>query len=181
MAFQGVPVPVGNTVGDGSGTITTLLTDSSGRQIVKPPTDGTNTQPLASAANLAAADQKGAALVVKPGEWRVSHNPAAATQATIQKAGGGAGVKHVVTGIAAYIACGATAQTPLTVRVIEETSNEILFVGKIAAPANGQGKIELTGLNIIQVTANKGLTVEFTAAGVTASEQSVWMTGYSVS
>ncbi len=62
-------------------------------------TDGTNTTALAvgSAANSSAAVTGNKALIVDiPGQWTVTSNPAAATQASASKTAGAAGVRHVV-------------------------------------------------------------------------------------
>lgn len=136
----------------------------------------------ASAAALAAALGTGVALVAPPGNWTAVHAPAAATQATISKAAGGAGVRHIATGITATIACGATAQTPINVYLRDGATGAgaIIWAGAIAAPANGVGVITLTGLSIVG-TANTAMTLEFSAAGVAASVEAVTLTGYDVS
>lgn len=60
MPVFDVPVPVGNTAADGSGTTTFLKTNSSGIQQVQP-TDGTNTQAFDSSGNAKVVPQASAA------------------------------------------------------------------------------------------------------------------------
>src|SRR5579872_3475154 len=69
--------------------------------------DGTNAVTLktASAANLAtgATAGNGAMMTVRAADWALNNLPAAATQATVSKAAGAAGVKHVCTSVAGAI------------------------------------------------------------------------------
>lgn len=184
MSFQGVPVQTGNTVGDGSGTPTNLLTDADGRLLSSTiPGDGANTIRVATAAVLAAASGANAQLVTPPGAWQVNHAPAAATKATATKAAGGSGVRHVITGIYATLACDANAQTPLGVSLVEDAAGTpvTLWSGVLAAPANGAGVIALSGLNLVQPTADRTLTLSFSAAGVSLSLEAVTLTGFDIS
>jgi hypothetical protein len=146
--------------------------------------DGTNLRGAlaASAANLTATTTQAALLTAPYAAWNISNRPAAATKATVTKAAGAAGVRHVVTGFAFTIACGATAQTPLQVDVIDGATGGTtrLFSGTIAAPVNGVGVVALSCLSLIG-TAATGLTIEFSAAGVAASVQAVSLWGYSTS
>ena len=64
--------------------------------------DGVNavTFKTLSAANLATGATAGnGALMTRPADWAVNNLPAAATQATVSKAAGAAGVKHVCTSV----------------------------------------------------------------------------------
>ncbi len=71
-----------------------------------------------SAANLATLLSLGAALSVRPGEWSVNHVPAAATLATISRAAGAAGVRHVCTSIdAALVLPAAANQAAITLNL----------------------------------------------------------------
>lgn len=110
-------------------------------------------------------------------QWSVQHTPAAATQATITKAAV-AGYRHVCDSITATIACGATAQTPIQVVLRDGATGvgAILWSAKLAAPVNGMGDIEMTDLGIPGTSGN-AMTLEFTGAGVAASEQAVAMVG----
>ena len=113
------------------------------------------------------------------GKWSVVHNPSTATQATITKAAGATGVRHVCTGITATIATGATAQTPITVYLRDGATGAgtIIWTGTLAAPANSVGVIAITDL-YLPGSAATAMTLEFSAAGVTASLQAVTLTGY---
>lgn len=118
-------------------------------------------------------------IVTGPTSWTAVHNPSTATQATIAKAAGGAGVKHVCTGIVATIATGTTAQTPLSVYLRDGASGAgtIIATGTLSAPANSGGVLALLGLHIVG-SANTAMTLEFSGAGVTASLQAVTLMGY---
>lgn len=113
-------------------------------------------------------------------QWSVQHTPTAATQATITKAAV-AGTRHVCDSITATIACGATAQTPINVVLRDGASGvgAILWSAKLSAPVNSMADIELESLGIIGTSGN-AMTLEFTAAGVAASEEAVSMVGYDI-
>jgi hypothetical protein len=117
--------------------------------------------------------------VVAPGSWSVYHAPAAATKATITKAAGGTGVRHVATMISATIACDSTAQTPLNVYLRDGATGAgtILWAGTVAAPANGNGGVAVPLPNVAG-TENTAMTLEFSAAGVTASVEAVTLCGF---
>jgi len=114
----------------------------------------------------------------KSNQWPVQNTPAAATQATITKAAV-AGVRHVCDSITATIACAATAQTPIQVVLRDGTTGAgtILWSAELAAIANGMGEVAVTGLGIPGTSGN-AMTLEFVAAGVAASVESVSMVGY---
>ena len=147
--------------------------------------DGTNatTFKTQSAANVSAAQQNGAQVVSREGNWGQAHTPIVATVATTTKAAGGAGVRHVCTGIAFSMAVGTTAQTAIQVSLRDGATGagNILWsmtIVKLASePMTAFG---LTGLSI-PGTAATAMTLEFSAAGVTNSFQSVSLTGYDVS
>lgn len=113
-------------------------------------------------------------------QWSVQHTPGAAAQATITKAAA-AGYRHVCDSITATIACAGTAQTPIQVVLRDSTSGTgtILWSAKLAAPVNGMADIELNGLGIVGSSGN-AMTLEFSVAGVAASEQTVSMVGYDI-
>lgn len=108
--------------------------------------------------------------------WTETHYPSAATKATKSHAAE-SGKRHVVTCVSATIATDSTAQTPIAVQLIDDTTP--LATWTVSAPANGQGGIALCGLKFIG-TANKAMTLEFSGAGVSSSRQSVAMQGYTV-
>jgi hypothetical protein len=136
----------------------------------------------ASAANVAGASGVGVALATGPGNWTTNHVPSTATLATITKSAGGSGVRHVCNSITATVATGATAQTPILVYLRDgaTTAGTILWAGTLSAPANSAGVLAVTGLSIVG-TANTAMCLEFSAAGVTASQCVVTLGGYSTS
>lgn len=103
----------------------------------------------------------------------VSNFPATATKATISVAGR-TGYRHVCTAISAIIAAGATAQTPVGVTLFDGASGaaNVLFQGVLSAPANQTGSIILTGL-FIPGSQGSAMTLEFSGAGVVASQEAV--------
>lgn len=114
--------------------------------------------------------------------WNINSVPSTAAQATATQAapagGLAAGLILRLRSIVAAVATGATAQTPLqwVIRDGASGSGTILRTGVVAAPANsGDAMIEES----MDVRASPGnaLTVEFTAAGVTASQESVSASG----
>lgn len=116
----------------------------------------------------------------EPGWWSVNHAPAAATQATIAKAAV-AGKRHVCKCITATLACGATAQTPITVVLRDGLTGAgpVLWAGVLSAPVNQCASIQLPGLSIVG-SPNTAMTLEFTAAGVAASLEAVTLNGFDV-
>jgi hypothetical protein len=125
-------------------------------------------------------DSPGALITINPTTgFSVLHAPAAATQATITKSAGAAGVKHVCTSIAATLAAGGTAQTPINVYLRDGATGTgtIIWAGSVSAPVNSAAIIALTDLSIVGSAAT-AMTLEFSAAGVAASVQAVTLTGY---
>jgi hypothetical protein len=117
--------------------------------------------------------------VARQPDWGVKHTPAAATQATISKAAGAAGTKHVCTSIAATLATAGTAQTVLKLQLRDGASGAgtIVWEQTILLAANLVWSIVLSGLNIIGSDAT-AMTLEFSGANVADSYASVAMTGY---
>lgn len=109
--------------------------------------------------------------------WNVVHQPAAATQATITKAAGGANVRHVVTGFTVSIAAAGTAQTPVLVELLDNATQ--IWCAQLAAPINSSQYISRENL-AIPITANTAVTLRFAAAGVAASLEAVTLHGYSL-
>lgn len=134
-----------------------------------------------SAANLTATTSAGTTLTAPLSTWSVTNTPATATQATASRAAGAAGVRHVATSITVCIATGATAQTPILSHLRDGATGAgtILRSWSHAAPVNSKSCDNLSGLAMIG-TAATAMTVEFTGAGVAASQQTVTLTGYSV-
>src|SRR5687767_14605001 len=133
-----------------------------------------------NAAALAATVSTKALLAVAPGNWSVNHTPAAATQATITKAAGAAGVRHVCTSISATLATIGTAQSSvilLNLRDGATGAGTILWSKQVALPANAVWNVDLSGLTIVGSAAT-AMTLEFSAANAAASFASVAMTGF---
>lgn len=144
----------------------------------------------ASAANLAALSALGAQLITTPGNWSVFQIPAVATQATISRAAGATGVRHVCTSIRAKLRT-ATAATAATVTVNLRDgatgAGTILYSATLDINTNVAtiaGKesdvIELTGLNI-PGSAATAMTLETAAAPAANCFAEVQMTGYDAS
>jgi hypothetical protein len=148
--------------------------------------DGTNDIKSASAANLAAQTGINAQMSTPPGNWAVNHTPAINTQATISKAAGAAGVRHVCTSITATLGqSGAgTAQGVIQVNLRDGATGAgtILWSASLSSPTTTSpvAVINLSGLNIVGSAAT-AMTLEFSAAGGANVFESVAMTGYDVS
>lgn len=149
--------------------------------------DGTNAVTLktASAANLAtgATAGNGSAMVTAPADWAVNNVAGAATQATITKAAGAAGVKHVATSISGQISTVGTAQAAQLVFNLRDGATgagTVLWSVGISLATNSTWGFYLTGLHIIGSAAT-AMTLETAAAPVAAAFASVALTGYDVS
>lgn len=134
-----------------------------------------------SAANLAAFTGVGGQVSAGPGEWAIQHTPAAATQATITRAAGGAGVRHVCRSITCSIlAVAAQGQIILNLRDGGTGAGTILWSAQFSLSAGTSDRIALTGLNIVG-SANTAMTLEVAAAPAATNFASVALTGYDVS
>lgn len=114
--------------------------------------------------------------------WTLNNTPAAAAQATATKAAGAAGVSHVAKRLTAWVSTGAAAQTPVNVVIRDGASGAgtILFSASVACVADGFCFIDIDNLHLVG-TAATAMTVEFSAAGVAASQEVVNLQGYDVS
>lgn len=138
----------------------------------------------AAAANLSGATSIGAQLVSDPGNWSINSVPAAAAQATISRAAGGAGVRHVCTSIGAVLIIPPAVNQSLiqlNLRDGATGAGTILWSQQFgigaALAAGGQQQVNLSGLKIVG-SANTAMTLEFSAAGVATTAQSVALTGH---
>jgi len=135
-----------------------------------------------SAANLSAATQSQTLMVTEPGDWAVNHTPAAGVRATITRAAGAAGVRHVCTSIdARLIGVGAIA-APILVNLRDGATGAgtILWSGYLFAPAAGSKDVAtISGLHIFGSAAT-AMTLEFAAAGGAGDFESVSITGHDV-
>lgn len=116
--------------------------------------------------------------ILKSPEWGIEHRPAAATQATISRAAS-TGKKHYCKSITATIAAVGTASGIVTAVLRDGASGggTVLWSGKMNVPIGGSASIALSDLNI-EGTPGTAMTLEFTAAGAAATEETVAMTGY---
>lgn len=160
--------------------------DAVARGIFTQPGDGTSAFHAGSAANLAAESANNSQLVTRPGDWSVTHSPAANTQATATKAAGAAGTRHVCTGISAVITAGATAPTAATVtlnlRDGASGTGTVLqsWTLGIEATAGRTTVLSVSGLHIVGSDAT-AMTLEFAAAGGANTLESVNLTGHDAS
>lgn len=135
----------------------------------------------ASASVLSAFSGIGAQVVSNPGEWAIQHTPAAATQATITRAAGGAGVRHICRSITCSIlATAAQGQIILNLRDGASGAGTILWSAQFALAAGTSDRITLSGLNIVG-SANTAMTLETAAAPAATNFASVSLTGYDAS
>lgn len=139
----------------------------------------------ATAAVLSALSSAGALLTTKPGEWAVNHTPAANTQATITRAAGAAGVRHVCTSISAtLIGLAASAETTVLVNLRDGASGAGTILQSwrllVTGTTGSETGIALTGLNI-PGSAATAMTLEFATAGGADTFETVAMTGYDAS
>lgn len=112
----------------------------------------------------------GVQVVAQRASEALLHAPAAATQATITKAGVAGGC-IVVTGIQASIVTAAAASGIQTVRLVDGAA-AVLWSMDLQAAVTSADRIQLTGLNIV-VAQDQGVTLSFAAAGPAGSVQKV--------
>ncbi len=132
--------------------------------------------------NISRTTQPFALMVANPGEWSVSHVPAANTQATASKAAAAAGRSHVLRALAFTVTTDAAATAiSLIVNVIDGASagTNYLWRGRlsVSAVAGEKSLIVLSGLNIFG-TAATAMTIEFAVAGGAGTYETVSMSGY---
>lgn len=134
-----------------------------------------------SATQLTETTSQGSVFNVPLSTWRVTNTPAVATAATASKAAGGGTVRHVATVVTWCFSTGANAQTPLLIHLRDGATGAgtIIRSWTVAAPVNESKCVDLPGLAEIG-TANTAMTLEFAAAGVAASQQTVTLSGFSV-
>jgi len=147
-------------------------------------TDGTNSIKSGSAANLDDLSSVNALMVVRPGQWSVTDAPGAAAKATITKAAGGAGVRHVCTGLVCTLTAGTSAPTAALVtfnlRDGATGAGTILAtftIGVEATAGRTSAPVCLAGLNIVG-TANTAMTLETSATTGANVAASVSLMGY---
>lgn len=134
-----------------------------------------------NAAFAAAASKRGVTATASPGEWTITVAAAVNVTATVTKAAGGAGVRHVLTSLRGVVNAVAAQTTPLVLVVRDgaTTAGTILWQSKVTALIGTDGVIDATGLSIVG-SANTAMCIEFTAAGTTNNFETISGTGYSV-
>jgi hypothetical protein len=135
----------------------------------------------ASGQNVAAQNGNGAQMTAAPGEWAVTHTPAANTQATISRAAVN-GSRHVCRSISAtLIGLAAAVEATVLVNLRDGATGagtilqswRLLVVGG----AGSETGIALTGLNLVG-SDNTAMTLEFAAAGGANTFETVALSGY---
>jgi hypothetical protein len=139
----------------------------------------------ASAANLALQTAVGAALSEKPGDWSITHTPAANTQATITRAAGAAGTRHVCTSISVTLiglAAAVEATVLVNLRDGATGAGTILWSARmlVTGTAGSETGISISDLNIVGSDAT-AMTLEFAAAGGANTFETVALTGHDAS
>jgi hypothetical protein len=112
-------------------------------------------------------------------DFTLFSTPAAATQATATKAAGTNGTRHVIDNITAVLATGATAQAAAVSVVVRDGATgagAILFAVQLILPVNGFAPFSFP-VRIVG-SPNTAITVEFSAAGVAGSFESISATGH---
>lgn len=139
-----------------------------------------------SATNLAAQVATNSLLTVHPGQWTVTHIPAANTVATATKTAGATGVRHVCTGIVAVLTGGTSAPTAINpVLHLRDgatgAGTPLLSMTLGQAAVAGQATvISLQNLNIVGSAAT-AMCLEFAAAAGANTFESVTLIGHSCS
>jgi hypothetical protein len=148
--------------------------------------DGTNDIKSGSAANLSGTSGANALMATPPGQWAVNHVPAVNTVATITKAAGAAGVRHVCTSLSFTLSAGTSAPTAavktVSLRDGATGAGTVLqsWAVGVEATAGRAHTVTLTGLNIVGSAAT-AMTLEFDSAAGANSFESVNLCGYSTS
>lgn len=134
----------------------------------------------ATAAIIAAVSSTAALLVTRPGQWTATSAPAIGVIATVTKAAGGAGTRHVCTSIHATFNTTATAGAAVNLALRDGATGvgAALWNRRLIVPANQNIVIDVTGLNIVG-SDNTAMTFEFTAAPPADGYQSVALCGHS--
>ena len=123
--------------------------------------------------------------------WSVTQSKAGATAASASKAAGGAGVQHVAARVYASIASGATVQPAIQLNLIDGATGGtaicswqmatglVTALSGVNAVLVDTGPIQQFGLGFVG-TANTAMTLEFAAAPVANTQNSVTLVGYDI-
>jgi hypothetical protein len=140
-----------------------------------------------SATNQALVDaQAGALQVAQVGNWSINHTPAANTQATISRAAGAAGVRHVATSITATLStltAGVSANVLVNLRDGATGAGTILWSTRLVISFDDG--VPISGVSIplpgVVGSAATAMTLEFSAGPGANGFEAVALTGYSTS
>jgi hypothetical protein len=143
--------------------------------------DGTNLRGLlmCSGANLTGVTSTGVMLQAPFATWSITHKPAVTTQATTNKGGGGGTVRHVCTGFSASFAMATTTNASVITVDVKDGSTVLWSAAVSQFAASAQQQIVVTSCCFIG-TANTAMSISFSAAGTTGSQEIVNLWGYSV-
>lgn len=128
-------------------------------------------------------------IVSGPGQWTILNAPAVNTLATVTKAAGGAGVRHVLQALtpSLFLATNAnfTAVSPVYVVIRDGAAGAgtilyQLIIALNAAAASGGICLQVPPLNVIG-SQNSSMTIEFTAAPGLTNFECISGSGYSIS
>lgn len=136
----------------------------------------------ASAANISALSGIGALVATRPGDWSINNVQGANAQATVARAAGAAGVRHVCTSIYASVIGQAAAVENLTQVVLRDGATgvgPIVWSGRLLVGPSTNFQVQMSGLNIVGSAAT-AMTLEFAAAGGASTFEAVSLTGYDV-
>lgn len=117
------------------------------------------------------------------GGWTANHAPAAAAQATIAKASGGAGIKNVCTSITVSLASAAVptvGAVTFNLRDGATGAGTILWTTRLSLPAVSGQSVALSLPCWIEGTAATIMTLESSAAPAANVQATVAMTGTTV-
>ena len=126
-----------------------------------------------------AGKERGVVIPPTGGQFAIVHTPVAATQATVTQAAGAAGVKNVCQSISATLCTVGTAQAAVrqvNLRDGATGAGTILWSQSISCGTTQAVVINASGLYILGSAAT-AMTLEFDAAGVAASFESVSLVG----
>lgn len=135
----------------------------------------------ASATNISATTQI-PALTSQPGTWAVNSNPGVNTVATVTRAAGAAGVRHVCRSVSIKLVAVATATEAVAIVNLRDGTSgtgTVLQSWTLLASASSHDEVNLTDLYIVGSAAT-AMTLEFTAASGALTFQSVNITGHDV-
>lgn len=119
--------------------------------------------------------------VLEPGNWSVTHAPAANTVATISQASPGTGFKNIVTGIGVTFCAGASAPSAVQVTaVLRDGATGAGTIKKnwvLALPATAGAMAGVSRRTYVICTEATAATLEFSAAGGANTIEAVEMEG----